>query len=120
MSEKLVIICTYGPENPEKATIPFVMATAALASEVDVTMAFQSNAVLLGKKDIALHVPEAGFTPLSDLIDVFIEEGGKIFLCGPCVTTRKLNPEDFLPDLKVVNAATLVKEVMSANATLVY
>jgi len=31
MAERLVIMCTYGPEDPERATIPFVMATAAQA-----------------------------------------------------------------------------------------
>lgn len=30
MSEKLVIIVTNGPDNQEKVTLPFVMATAAL------------------------------------------------------------------------------------------
>ena len=33
--EKLVIMATHGPEDPERATIPFVMACAALASDVD-------------------------------------------------------------------------------------
>jgi predicted peroxiredoxin len=26
---KLILMCTYDPEDPERATIPFVMATAA-------------------------------------------------------------------------------------------
>ncbi len=28
--EKLVILATHGPEDPERATIPFVMACAAV------------------------------------------------------------------------------------------
>ncbi|NMC79602.1 MAG: sulfur reduction protein DsrE, partial [Chloroflexi bacterium] len=38
MAEKLAIVCTHGPEDPERATIPFVLATAAQASDVDVIM----------------------------------------------------------------------------------
>jgi predicted peroxiredoxin len=28
---KIVLMCTHGPEDPERATIPFVIATAAQA-----------------------------------------------------------------------------------------
>ncbi len=35
-NEKLVFMVTHGPEDPELATIPFVMAVAALASDVEV------------------------------------------------------------------------------------
>lgn len=45
MAEKLILMATHGPEDPERATIPFVTATAAQASEVDVLIGFQSNGV---------------------------------------------------------------------------
>jgi predicted peroxiredoxin len=45
--EKLVIVATHGPEDPERATIPFVMACAALASDVAVVMGFQADGVRL-------------------------------------------------------------------------
>lgn len=50
MAEKLAIVCTSGLEDPERATIPFVLATATLASNVDVIMGFQINGVLLMKR----------------------------------------------------------------------
>ena len=46
-NRKLFIMATNGPENPELATIPFVMATAAQASDVDVVMGFQGNGSML-------------------------------------------------------------------------
>jgi len=36
MSEKIVFIATYGKDNPEKATLPFVLGNAAIANDVDV------------------------------------------------------------------------------------
>ncbi len=42
-NEKLVIMATHGPDDPELATIPFVMACAALASDVAVVMGFQAD-----------------------------------------------------------------------------
>ena len=38
MAEKLFILCTHGAEDPERATIPFVMATAAQAMDVVVVL----------------------------------------------------------------------------------
>jgi predicted peroxiredoxin len=35
MTQKLAIVCTHGPEDPERATIPFVLATAAQASDLE-------------------------------------------------------------------------------------
>ena len=53
MAEKLFFMVTHGPEDPERATIPFVMATAAQASDVEVVMGFQVEGVLLVKKGVA-------------------------------------------------------------------
>jgi len=38
MAEKLVFMVTKGPAEAELATVPFVMAAAALASDVEVVM----------------------------------------------------------------------------------
>jgi len=56
-AKKLFIMVTNGPENPEP-TIPFVMATAALASDVKVVMVmrFQGNGSMLAMRCMADHV----------------------------------------------------------------
>jgi len=120
MAEKLVIMVTHGPEDAERATIPFVLATAAQASNVDVVLGFQVNGVMLVKKGCAEHVFASGFPPLKELVDLYMEAGGKIFVCGPCVNSRKLTPEDFIDGAKVVNAATFVKELTEATNVMVY
>ena len=45
MAEKLVFMVTHGPEHPEHVTIPFVMAVAALASDVEAVIGLQADAV---------------------------------------------------------------------------
>lgn len=118
---KLILMCTHGPEDPERATIPFVMATAAQASDVDVILGFQANGVMLIRKGCAEHVFAAGFPPLKELLDIYMENGGKLFVCGPCVKSRQINPEEeFIAGATVVNAATFVKECTEATNVLVY
>ena len=120
-SGKLILMCTHGPEDPERATIPFVMATAAQASDVEVILEFQANGVMLVRKGCAEHVFAAGFPPLKELMDIYLENGGKLFVCGPCVKSRQINPEEeFIPGATVVNAATFVKECTEATNVLVY
>ena len=53
MSRKLVFMVTHGPEDPERATIPFVLAVAAQAANVDVVMGFQVEGTLLLQKGCA-------------------------------------------------------------------
>jgi predicted peroxiredoxin len=120
MAEKLVIMVTNGPDDPELAVIPFVMATAAQASEVDVLMGFQGNGVWLVRKDIAKHVLNAHMPPLSELLEAYQEAGGKLYVCGPCVKSRDIGPDEFIEGATVVNAATFVAEVTSATNVLVY
>ena len=66
-NEKLVIISTIGDENPEKATLPFVLATAAQASDVEVVVILQSNAVVLAKQGEVEKINAKDFMPLKDL-----------------------------------------------------
>jgi predicted peroxiredoxin len=117
--EKLVIMATHGPEDPERATIPFVMACAALASDVAVVMGFQADGVCLVHQGEAETVQAREFPPLAKLIDDFRELGGTMLVCSPCVKSRGL-AESLIPGAEIVAAARFVTEVTSATNTLVY
>lgn len=120
MNEKLVVIVTEGLENQEKATIPFVMATAAQAMDVEVTIILQSNSVLLAKKGIADNIHAAGFMPLKQLMNTFLELKGKLLICTPCVKSRGITQDDLVPGSELIAAGTVISESLSANAVLNY
>jgi predicted peroxiredoxin len=112
---------THGPESPERATIPFVMATAAQASDVEVSIGLQVDGVLLVKKGVAEGIEAPSFPPLKTLLDAYIEAGGKLLACGPCIKSRGIDPEkDLIEGAKIVNAATFVKECTEATNVLNY
>ncbi len=76
---------------------------------------------MLVRKGCAEHVFAAGFPPLKELMDAYVEAGGKLLVCGPCVQSRRLNAEtDFIENATVINAATFVKEITEATNALVY
>lgn len=117
--EKLVIVATHGPDDPERATIPFVMAVAALASDVEVVMGFQADGVRLVHQGEAETVQAPEFPPLTKLLADFRELGGKLLVCGPCVKSRGIS-ESLVPGAEIVAAARFVAEVTSATNSLVY
>lgn len=120
MAEKLVIMVTHGPDEPELATIPFVMAGAAVASDVEVVMGFQGDGCLLCIKGEAEKIAAPEFAPLKGLLDSVLEFGGKLLVCTPCVKNRGIAPEDLVEGAELVAAARFVAEVTSATNSLVY
>ena len=73
------------------------------------------------RKGCAEHVFAAGFPPLKDLMGAYIEAGGELLVCGPCVNSRKLDPEtDFIEGARVVGAGTFVAQFVAASNVLVY
>jgi len=118
--KRLVLMVTHGPENSELSTIPFVMAVTAQASDVDVLMGFQGNGVMLTIKGMADHVAASGFPPLKDLLKTYIDGGGKMYVCGPCVGSRMIAQQDMVQGATIVGAATFVAECVAATNVLVY
>jgi predicted peroxiredoxin len=118
--EKIVYIVTHGAEDPERATFPFMLATAAQAMEVEAVVALQGTSVLLAKKGILEHVAAAGLPPLKDLVARFLAEGGKLLICVPCIRERKIEESDLIEGAATTAAAALNQEILTANATLVY
>jgi predicted peroxiredoxin len=120
-SEKLVFMVLHGPAHPEHATIPFVMACAALASDVEVVMGFQADGVELVRAGGAEAVEAPGFPPLKKLLDDYLELGGKVLVCGPCLNSRGITaPDDLVEGAEVVAAGRFVAEITSATNSLVY
>lgn len=118
--KKLVFMVTHGPEAPELATIPFVMANTALASDVDVVMGFQANGAFLVMKGVADRIAAHGFPPLKDLVAAFVEAGGRMYVCSPCAGSRMITGEDLIEGAEFAGAATFVAECVAATNVLVY
>ena len=121
MAEKLMFMITHGPEHPEHVTIPFVMAVAALASDVEAVIGLQADGVEIAVKGRTDAVTADGFQPLAKLMNDYKELGGKILICGPCVKSRQIDPATQLVDnAEIVAAARFVVELTSATNALTY
>jgi predicted peroxiredoxin len=119
-TEKIVYIVTHAGEDPERASLPFVLANAALAMEVEAVVALQGTAVFLAKGDCMKHVFAGGLPRLHDLVQSFLEAGGRLLVCVPCIRERKIEEADLIHGATPTAAAALTQEILTAKATLVY
>ena len=118
--QKLVIIATHAEENPDKATLPFVMGNTALAMDMEATVILQSTGVYLAYRGYAEHVHAAGFPSLTELLATYLEAGGKLMVCSPCMQARKIAPEELIQAAAIIAGATLLSEIASATNVVTY
>lgn len=82
--DKVLIIMSTGPENPNRCATPFFLATVAAASEKEVTMIFNITGGLLMKKGVAENlVVREGGKPVIDFIRQAKDLDVQMFVCSP-------------------------------------
>ena len=119
--EKILYIATYAGEDPERASMPFVMANAAMAMDIKVTLVLQGNGVYLSQKGYVDHVMRGGgFPPIKDLIRDFIELGGELKVCVPCIKERNIDESELIEGVRTTAAGALNLEALEAKAVMVY
>ena len=119
-TEKLAFMVLHCPNEPEHATIPFVMACAALASDVEVVIGLQADGVALGRAGGVDGVEAGGFPPLKKLLVDFGALGGRLLVCGPCATSRGITADQLVDGAEIVAAGRFVAEITSSTNSLVY
>lgn len=120
MPGKFLVSLTHAKNDTDKATVAFVVANAAVASDKDTTVFLSIEAVRLSQAGFADDIHEEGFAPLKDLIANFVNAGGKIFVCAPCFKKRKLDEAALIPGAAVVGGAKLVEFMGEACPSVSY
>lgn len=109
MAGKLCISLSCSKDNTDKATVAFVIANAAVASEKETLIFLSIEGVRLSQKGFADTIREEGFAPLKELMDNFVKAGGKIWVCSPCFKKRKLDENNLVAGATIVGGAKLVE-----------
>jgi predicted peroxiredoxin len=120
VARKIVFMVTHGADDPERATIPFVMAVTAQASGAEAVLGFQAEGVTIARKGGAEKISSPPFPSLKDLLDGYLKAGGKLLVCGPCMQTRGITAADLIEGATQVNAAVFIAEILEATNALVY
>jgi len=120
MAGKFCVSVTCAKDNTDKATVAFVVANAAVASEKDTLVFLSIEGVRLALKKYADDIHEEGFSPLKDLMDNFVKGGGKIYVCSPCFKKRKLDEGNLVAGATIVGGAKLVEFLAEGTPCITY
>ena len=109
MPGKFVINLTRAKDDPDRATVAFVVANAAVASDKKSMVFLSTEGVRLAQAGYADDIHEEGFMALKDLMTNFVNAGGEIYVCSPCFKKRKLDETNLVPGAVIVGGAKLVE-----------
>jgi predicted peroxiredoxin len=118
--KRMLYVQTSGIDTPERTYAPFVLATTAAMMDIDATIYFLIKGVTVVKRGEAEKITLGGFPSLKEVIDQAAEAGVELLVCGQSTQLLGLSRGDFIPEAKVVGAATLNDLALDADAILCF
>lgn len=100
---------TNAKNDSDRATVGFVIANAAVASDQQTTVFLSTEGARLAVNGYADDIHEDGFAPLQELIENFVGAGGSILVCSPCFKKRGLDETQLIDGATIVGGAKLVE-----------
>jgi predicted peroxiredoxin len=111
MSQSILINCTHGVEDAERATMPFIVANVAATADRASTVFLTAEAVRIATHGYADKVRAHGMKPLIEVIQSYLQNGGTIWACGACTGPRGITEADLIPGAQIVTAVNLVERL---------
>jgi predicted peroxiredoxin len=114
----ILVHATHGKEDPERATLPFIVGNVAASADQEAVVLLTLEGVWLATKGYADDIHKEGFQPLREVIDSFLANGGQIWACGACTKPRGIGEADLIAGAKIVTAAKAVELLAAGAASL--
>lgn len=116
--KKILYVQTSGIDTPERLYAPFILATTAAAMDVETTIYFVIKGVMGVKNGEAEKIKMGSFPSLKEVMDQAIKAGVKLYVCEQSTQLLGIDRGDFVPETKIVGAATLNDLALEADAIL--
>jgi predicted peroxiredoxin len=119
MAEKMLIFC--GSDDPYKAFPPFMLASGAIAIDMDVTLFFTLRGLNIIKKGGAEKIELPG-TPktLTEFIQIMQEGNAKFIACSAAFPIVGCKEEDLIEGVECGGVASFVSAAEEANVVLTF
>lgn len=107
-SPNVLIMITVGKaDNGRSATMAFSAGMSALAMGHPATVFLTSDGSVWGFQGSADDIRVQGFPPLVELIDQYMEAGGKMIICSVCHKTCSTGNPESNPTIDLVDGVTI-------------
>lgn len=117
MHQKLVVLVTKGIES-ELSSVAFTIANGGITAGLEVSIFLTSTGIDLVRKRGQAMTQVAPLDPLARLIEDFMQRGGAVWACTPCVASRGYRQEDLLDGVVITGASLMHAEIKAGAATL--
>jgi len=118
--KKILYVQTSGVDTPERTYAPFVLSATAAAMGLDATIYFVIKGVTVVKKAEAEKIKLGSFPTLRQVMDQAVKAGVKFAVCEQSCMLLDIARGEFIPEAKVVGAATLNDLALDASAVLCF
>jgi len=116
----LVIKLTAGLEAPERVSQAFSVASAALASGINVSFWLTGDAAYFAVPGKAAEFELPHAAPLTDQLAALVS-GARVVLCSQCAVRRNINAGGQIKGIVIEGAASFVEEITrESTQALVY
>jgi predicted peroxiredoxin len=105
----VLLISTHFDDNLEIATMPWAIGNAALAEDKQVAIFLQGLAVREAQKGATKGLRFPPFPSLETLQKAFVENGGRIYVCAPCMKAHSVEPGELIEGAEPGGAAFLIE-----------
>ncbi len=114
----ILINATHGPDDPESATLPFVVGNVAATADQDAVVLLTLEGAWLAVRGRTDGVAPPGLPGLREVMTQFVAAGGRIWACGACTNPRGITQDDLVEGATIVSAAQGVELLASGAAPL--
>ncbi len=115
---RILINCTHGREDPERALLPFIMGNVAASADQEAVVLLTVEGIRNATKGYADTICKEGFQPLKDVMQSFVANGGQIWACGACAKPRGISESDLVSGARIVSAASVVEWLAAGASSL--
>ena len=109
MMSGVLFVSTHFDDNLEIATMPWAVGNAALAENKEVSIFLQGLSVREAKTGETKGLRFPPFPSLDALRKAFLESGGKIYVCAPCLKAHAIEESELIEQAEVAGAAFLMQ-----------
>ena len=117
MADKVLINLATGLEDPERVTVAFLVAGAALERGNDVAMFLTKDAVRLCVPGHAVGIACDGCPPLAELLKRYEAAGGQYYVCPICFNAKKLDAGNLIAGAEVQGTIPMWQWIGDDGAT---
>ncbi len=116
----IIVNATHGPEDPERATLAFIIGNVAAAADQDAIVLLTIEGAWLAVRGRADDVAHAGMPALREVMAQLVAAGGRIWACGACTKPRGITQDDLVDGATIVTAAQVVELLASGAGSLTF